>query len=65
MRERGMVPTGVVVIGVGLWLADQLPPGHCLVVPDEADIERLDLSLIAGIDTAIVWDHLTAPARSR
>jgi hypothetical protein len=33
LRERGQVPTGVVIVSAGLWLQDQVPPGDLLAIP--------------------------------
>jgi hypothetical protein len=45
------------VIVVGLWLQDQLPPAHCLVIPDDIEISGLDLRLLAGLSAIIVHDE--------
>jgi hypothetical protein len=56
LRERGRVPAGVVLVSAGLWLQEQVPPGHLLVVPDDALVARIDFSVLAGLDACIVHD---------
>lgn len=56
LRESGRVPDGVVVIGVGLWLQDQLPPAHCLVVPDDVPLSLFNFTILAGLGATIVHD---------
>jgi hypothetical protein len=56
LRERGRVPAGVVLVSTGLWLQEQVPPGHLLVIPDDALVARIDFSVLAGLDACIVHD---------
>jgi hypothetical protein len=56
LRERARVPAGMVLVSVGLWLQEQVPSGHLLVVGDDTPPERLDLSIIAGLGVVIVFD---------
>ena len=48
MRQRWMLPAGVIGISIGRWdLAQQFPSAHCLVIPDDVTIPALDLTLSA------------------
>jgi hypothetical protein len=53
LRRRGLVPGRTVIVSLDSWRWGKAYPR--LVVPEDLDPAEIDFSMIAGIETFVVW----------